>query len=309
MKYGATMKPLALYASACERSAAQIIQSYSTSFGIATRLLGARHRHHIQNIYALVRIADELVDGVAAEAGLTPALQATALNQLESDTDFAIRHGYSSNPMVHAFAATARCSGIESDLIQSFFASMRMDLEAGQVSDDATEGVPRELICFEQSEHATYVYGSAEAVGLMCLRVFMREESVSEEEALILERGARSLGAAFQNVNFLRDLADDTYRLGRSYLSQESTLSREMKQHWVDTIRDQLAVARESLPLLPADARLGVMCALRLFASLADRLAQAPVQSLYASRIRVPASQKLWIVAQSLVQSRRVAGT
>ena len=214
------LSPLKRHTCASEYAAEQIIHADSTSFGTATRLLGERHRAHVRNIYALVRVADELVDGASAEAGLTPDEQRFALDRLEQETERAVLSGYSSNPIVHAFAHTARASAIDEELTRPFFSSMRTDLAAAGTDDDASGRPTAALLCFGAAEHADYVFGSAEVVGLMCLRVFIRNESPSADQLSVLTHGARRLGAAFQNVNFLRDLADDTGRLGRSYLSK-----------------------------------------------------------------------------------------
>lgn len=296
------------YGYASERAAGQFIRVYSTSFGAATQLLGLRHRTHIRNIYALVRIADELVDGVAAEAGLTPRQQLQSLDSLEADTQAAVQCGYSSNPIVHAFAVSARLTRIDSSLIAPFFASMRMDLQMPIVQDESSTSPLHGIACFDTERHADYVYGSAEVVGLMCLRVFLREEARSATEVQILEQGARDLGAAFQNVNFLRDLADDTDRLARNYLS-DGVITEQVKLHWVKTIREQLEAARESLPLLPADARVGVDCARRLFARLTDKLERTPVEELRRKRIRVSNPKKALLLAQSVAATRKTSRT
>jgi phytoene/squalene synthetase len=259
----------------------------------------------VRNIYALVRVADELVDGATDEAGIAPAEQHRALARLEAETCEAIASGYSSNPIVHAFAHTARTAHIDADLVGPFFASMRSDLPpaAGVHGDDElrTPGVA----AFDAEAHRDYVYGSAEVVGLMCLRVFIRDESLSPEQIETLELGARRLGAAFQNVNFLRDLADDTDRLGRSYLSAQGRIDRAEQQRWVGVIRGQLADAAATIPLLPRDARLAVTSALRLFAHLNDRLARTPAEQLYERRIRVPAPQKAWLLTQAALDVRK----
>lgn len=293
------------YEAAAERAADQIIRSYSTSFGAATRLLGPRHRRHVRNVYALVRIADELVDGVAAEAALSMPQQLQRLDELESETSNAIQSGYSSNPIVHAFAASARLSGIGHSLTTPFFASMRTDLSTSPVDARHPSGEPRQLTDFDDNAHADYVYGSAEVIGLMCLRIFMRDEQPSAEQLHTLEAGARSLGAAFQNVNFLRDLSDDTDRLARNYLSDGEPITEAVKLRWIATIRMQLAAAERTLPLLPHDARAAVDCARRLFARLTDKLSQTPVEQLQMRRVRVSNPAKAVLVAQSLAAARR----
>lgn len=292
------------YREASEQAAAQIIRSYSTSFSIATRILGERHRTHVRNIYALVRVADELVDGVAAEAQLSPQQQRDSLDALEAETEQAVLSGYSSNPIVQAFASSARLSGIDRSLTAPFFSSMRMDLRTPQDSSPVGAARPDQVIAFDQAAHAAYVFGSAEVVGLMCLRVFMREERRSNAELTALEHGARNLGAAFQNVNFMRDLADDTERLGRSYLSDRRTIDEDLKARWIRTIRTQLVEAEATLPLLPRDARVGVDCAHRLFSELTDKLETTPIEQLLRQRVRVSNFAKARMLAQSLTTTR-----
>ncbi len=292
------------YGLASERAAEQIIRAYSTSFGAATRLLGERHRTHVRNVSALVRVADELVDGVTAEAGLSPEQQMKSLDALETETETAMQCGFSSNPVLHAFARSARLAGIDRSLTLPFFASMRMDLRPGTSAEGAS-AASRAMISFGERAHADYVYGSAEVVGLMCLRIFVRDEMRSPEELQVLENGARNLGAAFQNVNFLRDLADDTDRLARNYLSGGEPITEHLKSQWIGTIREQLEVAEAAVPLLPLDARVGVDCARRLFSRLNERLAQTPVEELFIRRIRVSNPRKALLVAQSLAGARR----
>lgn len=300
-----TTPSLTLYTTASEEAAAQIIRAYSTSFGIATRILGERHRRHIRNLYALVRVADELVDGVAAEAHLSAAEQLEQLNALEAQTDHAIASGYSSNPIVQAFANSARLACIDRSLTEPFFASMRMDLRTPEDSNRNHSPSTDALVGFNEADHAEYVYGSAEVVGLMCLRVFLRNEQRSPEELATLEQGARSLGAAFQNINFMRDLADDTERLSRSYLSDGRGLDERLKVQWIETVRAQLRDAKESLPLLPGDARTGVDCAYRFFSKLTDTLESTPADELLRRRVRVSSITKVRLIAQSLTAARR----
>lgn len=289
-----TAPALALFTRTAQAVANDVIESYSTSFGMATRMLGKRHRAHVRNIYALVRVADELVDGVAREAGLSSAQQADALVRYEEETHRAMAIGYSPDVIIHAFAHTAREAGIGEDLTGPFFDAMRTDLKGN--GDTVT--------VFDQDAHEAYVYGSAEVVGLMCLRVFLRESSISSEDRARLEHGARRLGVAFQNINFLRDLADDTARLGRDYLGVETTLTEEDRDRWVDAVRAQLKDADDVMHLLPADARGAVRAAHALFGNLTERVARTAPADLYRTRIRVPAHVKLGLV----VKSKTMAG-
>jgi phytoene/squalene synthetase len=282
---------LARYTDSCNRAAATIISAYSTSFGASVKLLGRRHRAHVRNIYALVRIADELVDGVATEAGIEPDAQRLKLAALEQQTYAAMEQGYSSNPIVHAFAVTARECGIEREIVVPFFDSMRSDVS------EASEA--EEIRSLDPSQHSDYVYGSAEVVGLMCVRVFTRGISYTPEQREILEYGAKKLGAAFQNINFLRDLGDDSDRLHRDYLGTHQQFTERERDEWLDRIQHELDAARKTLPMLPKDARRAVRCALELFSSLTSRLAKVPAAQLYERRVRVPGPAKLAILTRS----------
>ena len=298
-----------LYTRTAEDAARAVIASYSTSFGLAVKLLGVRNRHHIRNIYALVRIADELVDGLAAEAGLADAAQREILDGFASATRAALHTGISDNLVIHAFARTARAAGIDAELIDPFFASMRADLGSagtGSRSGLGTEdGAPPPLRGFDAKEHAEYVFGSAEVVGLMCLKVFLIDLDCTPAEVARLEHGAGQLGAAFQNVNFLRDLADDDQRLGRSYLTPGHRLTEAEKAEWVNTIRQQLAAAQDAIAGLPKDARTAVRCACALFTALTDRIAATPVAELYLQRVRVPNAVKARLTAHALMTAAR----
>ncbi|MGN6445051.1 phytoene/squalene synthase family protein [Amnibacterium sp.] len=277
--------PLARYDRAAVRSAAVVIAEYSTSFGLAVRLLPRVTRRHIRDVYALVRLADEVVDGVAAAAGVPPERIATALDRLEAETYEAMATGYSTNLVVHAFAATARDVGIEREIVTPFFASMRMDLQRVTHTD---------------ASFSAYVDGSAEVVGLMCLRAFIAAGPPRTPEQLaVLERGARRLGAAFQKVNFLRDLAADADGLGRAYFPgvDVARLDDATKDRLLDDIDADLGAAAAALPLLEPGPRRAVALAHALFAELADRIRATPATTLRSTRIRVPDPQKARLAA------------
>ena len=258
---------LALYDRVAEDAASIVIRSYSTSFSAASRFLGADVRQHVENIYALVRVADEIVDGGAEEAGLDLLATTRQLNELERETELAIEQGFSSNLIVHAFALTAREVSFGAELTAPFFESMRMDL--GEKEHD-------------QESFERYVYGSAEVVGLMCLCAFLHGHDVSDEQRAKFEHGAQALGAAFQKVNFLRDLADDFETLGRSYFPGID----------VADLRDA-AIGAE----LPASSKKAVALAHSLFAQLSKRIRATPVSELVKTRVRVPDAVKLRLAA------------
>lgn len=285
---------LDLFTRAAQNAANQVIAAYSTSFGAATRLLAPRHRQHIRNIYALVRVADELVDGVGEEVGLGQKEQEAALDRLVAETHRGIEQGFSTDLVIHAFARTACDAKIGPDLIDPFFDSMRTDLHLNFASGTAA---------FDEDAHDAYVHGSAEVVGLMCLKVFIKDEAVGPEALLRLERGASRLGAAFQDVNFLRDLADDTVRLDRSYLGRGGRLTTAGRDECVARIRAQILDAEAAIPLLPRDARAAVRSAAALFSALADRISATAVDDLYRSRVRVPDASKALIIASSVVRT------
>jgi phytoene/squalene synthetase len=279
---------LALYDRTADDAAAAVIGRYSTSFALACRLLGPRVRQHVRNVYALVRVADEVVDGPAADAGLSREREREVLDALEQETIGAIDCGFSANLVVHAFARTARRSAISADLIAPFFASMRTDLDTAAHDDES---------------HAAYVYGSAEVVGLMCLQIFVNADAahpVGPDAELV--DGARRLGRAFQDVNFLRDLDDDSRRLGRDYLDGAGDAAR--RGEVLDRIDADLAAAAAVIPRLPADCRRAVWTAHDLFAELSRRLRNSPVG---APRVRVPDTVKAALAIRALLKAREVS--
>lgn len=287
------MEPTALqlYTRTASRSARVVIGEYSTSFSLACRLLGHQARGHIANIYALVRLADEVVDGVALEAGLPIADIEQALERLEAETEAAVRTGYSTNLVVHAFAATARQHGIDNELTRPFFASMRQD-----------------LLRREHDAHSLrdYIYGSAEVVGLMCLKVFQAMPGSRPDPHGQAQRAAQRLGAAFQKVNFLRDLAADSQQLGRSYLAdaRPADLDEQAKRQLVQEISEDLEAALEGLPYLAPRAAQAVRMAHGLFGELNAKLARTPAHELLARRISVSSPRKALIALGTFIPTK-----
>jgi phytoene/squalene synthetase len=279
--------PRTLYDDVSEGSAAMVIRRYSSSFGLASRLLGEPVRTHVCNVYALVRVADEIVDN--PDPSLGHEARATMLTWLHDDVHHALQTGYSANLVVHAFVRTALACGIGERLIDPFFVSMRMDLYA-------TVHTPE---TFDR-----YVYGSAEVVGLMCLRVFLSGEGAADRSGdyARLAHGARRLGAAFQKVNFLRDLAEDHDALSRSYFPglDVDRFSDEDRDRILDDIADDLDAAAAVIPALPPSSRRAVRVAYALFAELAARLRATPAAEIRRTRVRVPDSVKARRVALAL---------
>ena len=281
---------LDLYLKAAESSASVVIRNYSTSFGLASKLLAQPIRQHVENIYALVRVADEIVDGAADEARAEGGTIAPdkALDELEAETYRALNDKFSTNLVVHAFAHTANATGFGRELIEPFFASMRMDLTD---------------IEHDQESFERYVYGSAEVVGLMCLQAFLVGTKHSAEEKSRMVAGARALGAAFQKVNFLRDLSADANKLGRSYFPGivPEELTEEQKRELVADIDSDLKVSAAAMPLLPKEARRAVAAAHMLFEQLNQRIGNTPASKVITTRISVPNQTKALILLKASI--------
>lgn len=266
------------YDRVAQASAAAVISGYSTSFGWATRLLAQTERGDVRSIYALVRVADEIVDD--PDLGPDPALRRRLLDGLEAETLRTIDSGRSANLVVHAFARVARKHGIDASLIEPFFASMRADLTQTDHTGHSLD---------------EYVYGSAEVVGLMCLRIFIAGDAAAYER---LSPSARRLGSAFQKVNFLRDLADDYDVLGRRYFPQldPARFSDAHRDELLDDIDDDLAAAAVGIAELPVGSRRAVQAAHALFGALSQRLRRTPASDIRRRRVRVPDSSKAMIL-------------
>jgi 15-cis-phytoene synthase len=258
---------------------------------MASRLLASDVRAHVENIYALVRVADEIVDGTAEDAGLDAVGAARALDEFETETDSAIDTGFSTNLIVHAFGLTAREVGFGTELTRPFFESMRMDLSEKH---------------HDHESFTRYVYGSAEVVGLMCLRAFLQGVTVSAAERARFEAGARALGAAFQKVNFLRDLGQDYVTLQRSYFPEVNVgaFTEEEKSRLLDDIDADLATSAAVITDLPSGSRRAVVLAHNLFAELSRRLRRTPARTLVATRVRVPNPVKARIALSAAMGGR-----
>lgn len=266
------------------RAAATVIRGYSTSFSRASRTLPAPVRRHIEAIYAVVRIADEIVDGAWGKS--EPASLRDELDAFAARVAAAAETGASSDLICTAFAATARRCGIGPAQWEPFFASMRTDIDT---TDHDAESL------------AAYIHGSAEVVGEMCVLAFLDGAALPAERREELMAGARALGSAFQKVNFLRDIGHDTRTLGRHYLLPAGeALDEERLDELVSEIGLELATAAEAVDLLPARVRPAVWTAWGLFAELTSRLAAAGPEAIMDSRIRVSDARKAVIAAGAL---------
>jgi phytoene synthase len=257
-----------------------LTRRYSSSFGNASRLFPKALGQHIYAIYGLVRVADEIVDSY--QGSDKEKLQ--LLDDLEQETYAAIRRGFSVNPIIQAFATSAEQYGIGQDLLQPFFASMRSDVD---------------FRAMDQTAYETYIYGSAEVVGLMCLRVFCGGDQTVYDK---LAPGAQRLGAAYQKVNFLRDLRADHQELGRCYFPGYTyqTFDAAAKAAVVADIRHDFTAALPYIRQLPPAARPAVTTSYEYYNQLLARLDQAPVEYIKAGRLSLPAYRKAILLARNV---------
>ena len=284
---------LRLYTATALAASGSVIGRYSTSFSLACRTLPPAVRRDIAGIYALVRVADEVVDGTAGAAGLEAARVRTALDGYEAAVNSALATGFATDLVIHGFADVARRHGFGRELTEPFFASMRADLDVAEHDGASLE---------------SYIYGSAEVVGLMCLEVFMDMPGTradTPEQRDMLRATARRLGAAFQKVNFLRDLGADHDQLGRTYFpgADPAHLDETQKTQLLADLNADLDAAMPGILALDRRARRAVLIAHGLFAELSRRIERVPARELTRLRISVPTAVKLRIAARSLSDS------
>ncbi|MBN1769462.1 MAG: phytoene/squalene synthase family protein [Prolixibacteraceae bacterium] len=243
---------------------------YSTSFSLGVRLLGKAYRDHIYSIYGFVRYADEIVDT------FFDYQQDELLKEFREETYKAIDRGISLNPIIDSFQRTVSQCGIETELIDAFLDSMEMDLRHEIYDTKLLE---------------KYIYGSAEVVGLMCLRVFYSNEPEKYEE---LVYPARKLGEAFQKVNFLRDAQDDFENKGRVYFKNIDfrNFTPEAKVQIENDIQFDFDEAFKGIVKLKTQARLGVYLAYRYYLNLFERIKNAPPEEILKKRFSVPNHKK-----------------
>ncbi len=265
------------------RCSKEVTSAYSTSFYFTSRLLGSSIRGDIFNIYGFVRFADEIVDSFHGFE------KEYLLDKFEKDLFEALDHKISLNPILNSFQYTVNKYGIDHALIQAFLDSMRMDLHKNDYQ--------------LQSEYEQYIYGSADVVGLMCLMVFVNGDKKKFEA---LKEPAMRLGSAFQKVNFLRDLKDDTQDLNRSYFPgvDFNRFNQEDKEKIVKEIEEDFRVAYEGIIQLPKDARLGVYTAYIFYCSLLNKLKKTNVHSIMERRVRIPNHSKLILLVRSFVTNK-----
>jgi phytoene synthase len=257
-------------------------RQYSTSFSNAITLLHKDIRQAIYNIYGFVRFADEIVDSFHDYD------KRLLLEEFRSETYFAIERGISLNPILHSFQMTVNAYSIDPLLIDAFFHSMELDLDKNQYDDIA---------------YNEYIYGSAEVVGLMCLYIFCEGDKQSFEK---LKMPARSLGAAFQKVNFLRDLKADFEGLHRVYFPgcDFNNFTESDKRKIENDIQKDFNDAYEGIIQLPLKAKFGVYVAYKYYLSLFKKIKRVHAKNVLEKRIRIPNYSKAVIVAKAGLRSQ-----
>jgi 15-cis-phytoene synthase len=269
------------YTLSSERASKVVTQTFSTSFSSAISLFSPNIQHDIYNIYGLVRVADEIVDTYQGKDARK------MLDALEQEVYATLVRGFSSNVIVHAYAETARKFLIDDTLIAPFFESMRMDLTKKK---------------YNQDEYKTYIYGSAEVVGLMCLKVFVQGKA---RQYNALKPGASALGSAFQKVNFLRDIKDDYESRGRYYFPEGSfkTFNDSVKQAIIADIENDFAKAKKSIDKLPTNAKFATALAYKYYLQLLKVLKNTPAQEIVQNRVSVGRFTKLRLLVTTKIAS------
>lgn len=260
-----------------------ITQKYSTSFSLGILAFSKDLRNPIYAIYALVRYADEIVDTFHQYP------KDELLKRFENETYQAIREKISLNPVLHSFQLVVNEYKIEHELIDAFFRSMEMDLDNIQYNNDKYE---------------EYIYGSAQVVGLMCLRVFLKDQPKKYDE---LKYYARSLGSAFQKINFLRDIKDDFEDKGRTYFPEvnfSKNFTQSEKEMIESDIKKDFDSAYQGIIRLPVNCRFGVLIAYIFYISLFNKIKKTPAQKIINERIRISNSQKLFLFAYAFYKSK-----
>ena len=266
-----------IFDSVSEETSKITTRAYSTSFSLGIFCLGRRFHRHIYNIYGFVRLADEIVDS------FHDYNKEQLLDEFRKDTWNAIERRISLNPVLNAFQKTYHQSGITPDLVSSFLKSMEYDLHKNRYDADG---------------YNEYIYGSAEVVGLMCLRVFTEGD---DNLYYRLRPYARKLGAAFQKVNFLRDVKDDQENLGRIYFPGVNLahMSACDKKRIETDIEEDFRQALEGIRMLPGDTRFGVYVAYMYYRSLFAKIKSLPSARIMMERIRINNYYKMWLLCYS----------
>ena len=256
-------------------------RNYSTSFSLGVRVLSSKYREGIYSIYGFVRYADEIVDTFSDQD------QRTIFNEFRQETFKSIERGFSINPIIDSFQMAVRKFHIDRELIEAFLLSMEMDLNTDVYSPELLK---------------TYIYGSAEVVGLMCLRVFYYNEPEKYNE---LVAPARKLGEAFQKVNFLRDARDDFSEKGRIYFKNIDfeNFTEETKRQLEAEIEKDFQESMEGIRQLKKQVRLGVYLAYTYYLHLLKEIKKARPDEIMKKRYRITNTKKSYLLASAYLKN------
>lgn len=271
-----------LYEKTAAECSKNITRTYSTSFSLGIQTLWKKYHEPIYGIYGMVRYADEIVDT------FHDFDKKYLLEKFKQDTYEAIQQKISLNPVLFSFQKVVNEYQIPMEMIDAFFKSMEMDLHETAYAEDG---------------YNEYIYGSAEVVGLMCLKVFTGKNATAYES---LKAPAKALGAAFQKVNFLRDMKSDYQERGRVYFpgTDFKNFKEETKRKIEQEITADFELAYKGIMQLPLGARGGVLLAYKYYIGLFNRIKRVPVSKIAEARIRVPDFHKIYLLTETLVQQR-----
>ena len=266
-----------------EECSKNVTKSYSTSFSLATKMLSSNIRQDIYNIYGFVRFADEIVDTFHSYN------KKELFSRFVDDLNYSLIEGISLNPILNSFQKTVNKYNIDKSLIYAFLKSMEQDLEKKKYKS--------------LKEYKDYIYGSADVVGLMCLKVFV---GGNNDDFNRLKPYAMSLGSAFQKVNFLRDLNDDYKKLNRIYFPgiDYKTFNEDTKNNIMIDIEKDFSKALKGIYMLPNNSKFGVYAAYKYYKRLLRKLDRASYLQIKSKRVRVPNYQKVDVLARSYVRYR-----
>ncbi len=255
-----------------------VTNNYSTSFSLAVKMLSSRIQDDIHAIYGFVRFADEIVDTFHDYD------KETLINEFERDLNLAIERGISLNPILNSFQDVLKRHNIDYELVNAFMKSMKFDLNKSIYSTT--------------KDYEEYIYGSADVVGLMCLKVFVEGDEAMYEK---LKAPAMRLGSAFQKVNFLRDLKADSEELNRVYFPhlEGLGLNEDNKVEIITEIQSDFDAALVGIKMLPDSAKFGVYTAFKYYSKLLNKLVKSDVEDIKANRIRVSNPMKFALLTKS----------
>lgn len=271
-----------LFDETCFECSKLITTKYSTSFSMGINAFEKRFRYPVYAIYGFVRYADEIVDTFYEHD------QRQLIDDFRDETFKAIDRGISTNPVLHSFQQVVNRYGIEKELIDAFLNSMKMDLDK---------------TAYDGNGYKIYIYGSAEVVGLMCLRIFCENDYALYEQ---LVSKARSLGSAFQKINFLRDIKSDYEDRGRTYFPEVDFRNfTEQDKNFIEAdIKKDFDDALEGIKLLPRGSRLGVYVAYIYYLQLFKKIRRTTANTIMQKRIRVSDTYKISLYFKAVLHQK-----